>query len=548
MTSRRLSLRLAAAAAALTVTVLAACAPGQTTSGIDPETASEEDKRGGELIYLDAERTTSFQLTGHSYWQTSAVVNHLVDRLVFRNPKTLAVEPWLAESWEESEDGLVYTFHLREGVTHSDGSALDAANVKRNLEWQAEGEPAAGIPSNSWFPELKSVEADDGAGSVTVTLTEPFAPFLPVLSNPKAGIVSNAVIDMPREEQSLVTNLIGSGPFVAESEIPGKETVLVRREGYAWAPQSAENQGETYIEKLTVIPVEEDSVRLGTLTSGQGDALRYVLPSEEQNLKDNGFQVVGVQSPGAANFLEMRFGAPYIDDINVRRALLYGIDREAIHQELYTDSWTVATGALSPGTLGYEDLSEEFAFDPDHSEDLLDEAGWNELNGDGIRTKDGEELELRIYVDVYDNTSKPLYELIQHQLTQIGIKLTILETDYASYPAVTDEDTEAGLRRNGWPAEDPYTLTVSYAQDQGDRFRLDGSDEKLEELLTTHTLIVDEQERAETIQELHRYLIEQAYVIPLLDDSQVFVLAPHVHGFSQTRSYPWFYNVWVSER
>ncbi|MCB4770435.1 ABC transporter substrate-binding protein [Ancylobacter sp. Lp-2] len=501
-------------------------------------------KRGGDLIYLDAERTTSFQLTGSSFWQTSAVINHLLDRLVFKDPDTLELKPWIASSWSIDPTGTVYDFVIRRGVTYSDGTALDLASVKRNLEWQANGEKEKGIPRNSWFPQIASVTTDDARHAVTVTLTKPNAPFLHTLTSVKAGLVSNATIDASRETQAIVTNLIGSGPFVAKSEIPGKETVLVRRKGYAWAPATAKNQGEAYVDSITIIPVEEDSVRLGALKSGQGHALRYVQPSEEKALVKAGYQVVGVRSPGTVNFLEVRFGAPFVDDINVRRAILHGIDRQEVITKLYTDNWKVATSVLAPGTLGYKDLSAKFAFDAAKSNGFLDAAGWTERGTDGIRRKDGKKLEINIYVDVYDNTSKQLYQLIQWQLKNIGLQLNIKETDYSSYPTVSS-DPSVGLRRNGWPSEDPYTLTVSYLSTLSDRFRLKGEDKKLEQLLADHVTAVDPERRAELLGELQDYLIDNVYAIPLLEDSQVFVLRPNVRGFGQTRSYPWFYSTWL---
>jgi peptide/nickel transport system substrate-binding protein len=501
-------------------------------------------RRGGDFIYLDAEHTTSFQLVASGFWQTTAVINQVLDRLVFRDPVTFKLVPWIAESWRIDPTGTVYEFVIRRGVTYSDGTALDIASVKRNLEWQANGDKAKGIPRNSWFPRIASVTTDPDKNSVTVTLAEPNAPFIYTLTSPKAGFVSNATIDASREQQAVVTSLIGSGPFVATKEVPGKQIVLSRRKGYAWAPATAKNQGETHIDSLTIIPIQEDSVRLGALKSGQAHALRYVQPSEEKGLTVAGFQVVGVRSPGATNFLEVRFRAPFVDDINVRRAILHGIDRNELIAKLYTDNWKVATSVLAPGTLGYKDESTKIAYDPALSESLLERSGWTQRAEDGIRTRDGKRLEINIYVDVYDHTSKQLYQLIQWQLKKIGLQWNIKQTDYSSYPVVS-EDPSIGLRRNGWPSEDPFTLTISYLSTLGDRFALSGKERKLDELLSGHVTTTDEKQRAEQIAELQDYLIDNVYAIPILEDTQVFVVGPKVRDFGQTRSYPWFYNVWL---
>jgi peptide/nickel transport system substrate-binding protein len=505
---------------------------------------TETPLRGGNFIYLDAEHTTSFQLVASGFWQTTAVINQVLDRLIFRDPVTFKLVPWIAQSWGVDSTGTVYRFVIQRGVTYSDGTPLDLASVKRNLEWQANGDKAKGIPRNSWFPNITSVTTDPEKDVVTVTLAEPNAPFLYTLTSPKAGFVSNATIDASREQQSVITNLIGSGPFVATKEVPGKQIVLTRRKGYAWAPATAKNQGETHIDSLTIIPIQEDSVRLGALKSGQAHALRYVQPSEEKGLTAAGFQVVGVRSPGATNFLEVRFQAPFVGDINVRRALLHGIDRNELITKLYTENWKVATSILAPGTLGYKDESAKIAYNPALAESLLDRSGWTQRDEDGIRTKDGKRLEINIYVDVYDHTSKQLYQLIQWQLKKIGIQWNIKQTDYSSYPVVS-EDPSIGLRRNGWPSEDPFTLTVSYLSTAGDRFKLKGKDKKLDQLLSEHVTTVDETKRAQQIAELQDYIIDNAYAIPILEDTQVFVLGPKVRDFGQIRSYPWFYNTWL---
>ena len=126
--------------------------------------------------------------------------------------------------------------------------------------------------------------------------------------------------------------------------------MLERRDGYAWAPESSPNQGEAHLAQVTVIPVQEDSVRLGTLTSGEADVIRYVQPSEEQGLADAGYEIVSKTGVGLSNQWFLRPGAPHFDDIQVRRALLHAIDREQIIETQYTESWTAASSVLSPDT------------------------------------------------------------------------------------------------------------------------------------------------------------------------------------------------------
>ncbi|WOF22251.1 ABC transporter substrate-binding protein [Microbacterium betulae] len=539
MSSRTRRLR-AAASLALAAAVLAGCASA------GPSDAGGGEKEGGTLVYLDAELTSNTQLQSSGTWQDSAYVTNITDRLIFRDPDTGELQPYIASAWTVSDDGLSYTFDIVDGVTYSDGTPLDAASVRRNLEWQARGDAAGGIPANNWFPEVASVESDDDAQTVTVTLAEPYAPFLNVLSFWRTSLVADATIEASIEEQSQITGVIGSGPFVVESEKYGEEIVLAKREGYDWAPPSLAHQGEAYLDEIVIIPVTEDSVRLGSLTSGEADVIRYVQPSEEEALQEAGIDVVGVQGAGNANVWDVRQSAPFLDDVNVRRALQHGIDRQQIIDDLYTENWEVATSTVTPTTFGYVDLSDELAYDPDESNRLLDEAGWTERDSDGIRLKDGEPLRIVTYVDVYDSTAKPLFQLVQWQLRQIGIDLEIKETDYANYTTVL-EDTTVGLRRNGWPEADAWVRqTVNYHSAFSDAFLLAEPDTTLDGLYDAQAAATDDARRAEIVGEIQRYVVDQAYALPIIDDTQVFGVQPTVHDFRTTyEARPWFYDTWT---
>lgn len=529
---------LAAAATAL-VLVASGCAAGADAGSAD----------GGTLVYLDAEIPTSAQVQEAGTWQTRALQQNITDRLLYRNAETNELEGWIAESWEASADGLQYTFVIRDGVTYSDGTEVDATSVARNLEWQSTGDEAKGTTPNAQFPAGLTAEADDATRTVTVTLQEPYAPFLNVLTGWGAGLVADATIDATKEEQSKFVNLIGSGPFVVASEVYGKEIVLERREGYEWAPASSPNQGEAYLSEVTVIPVLEDSVRLGTLKSGEGDVIRYVQPSEERALADAGFHVVSKTGVGLSNQWFLRPAAPFLDDKRVRQALQHVIDRDAIVEGQYTESWTPATSVLAPGTFGYVDESAKFAFDPDAAAALLDEAGFTERDADGYRTKDGERLVVKTYIDVYDNTGKSLFQAIQNQFKDAGIELSLDELDYSTYWGTAFADPEVGALRVGWPHPDPSKgLSEYYSADGSDLIGLQGADVTLQSLLDAQAGATDDAARADLLRQIQDHLIDEAYVIPILNDSQVFVTAERVDGFRLTDgALPEFYNTKVTD-
>lgn len=528
------------AASLATVVLLAVSACG--ASG---EAAQDQADTGGELVYLDAEPPESFQLqTGGTFWQTMAIVSNVTDRLVYIDPETRQATPWIAESWEVDDDGLTYTFELIEGVTYSDGSALDAQNVARNLEINAYGDESRGITRQSFFPEVDSVTA--GEGTVTVTLAEPRAGFLQLLGHSNLGLVADATLDLSNEEQSRAVNLIGSGPFIVGSETPGREIVLERRDDYAWPAPATGHEGPAYLDAVTVLPVQEDSVRLGTLTAGQGDALRYLPPSEYRGLQTEGYSLIAAHTNGSPNGFYIKQTAPFVSDLNVRKALQIGIDREGLLRTIYTEEWTEGRGLLSPESTWFLDSSQEIAHDPDRANELLEAAGWAERDADGIRIRDGERLEIITYVDVYDNTSKPRLEYIQSGYRELGIHLEIKETDYSSFPNAI-QDPAVGLNRASTAGLDPYFLYNSLHSSTADGFGLEGADEHLDELLSGQLHATDDDERGALLEELQEYVIDEAYFIPVVSSTQIFVTAPHVRDFGYDgNALPEFLRVWLS--
>ena len=533
-----------ATAAAVALTAFAVLATGCSAAS-EASTAGDDPVRGGELVYLDAEIPFGAQLQESGAWQDRGLLQNLTDRLVYRNPDTNEFEPWLAESWTVSDDGLRYDFVIRDGVSYSDGSPLDVENVKRNLEFQIFGDPDKAIAPNATFPHEATVTTDEASRTVTVELPTPYAPFLGALTAWGAGLISNSTIDLSREDQLQYTKIVGTGPFVVTSEVYGKELVLSRRDGYAWAPPSSPNQGEAYLDTVTIIPVTEDSVRLGTLRSGQADLLRYVQPSEEQALADDGYQIIAKSGVGLVNQWIFQQTAPFLDEEKVRQALVAGTDREQILTDIYTENWHVATSVLSPGTFGYVDLGDELAFDPDRAGALLDEAGFTGRDADGYRTRDGERLTIKTFVDVYDISAKPLFQAIQHQWKELGVELVIGEIDYSSYWATAFSDPSTGVLRVGWPHPDPVGLNEYYDSANWNPLQVD--DAKLDELLRAELVATDDDTRAEELAEVQRYLVEKAYVLPLFDDSQVYVARDRVHGFFLTDgALPTFQATWVS--
>lgn len=517
-----------------------------SASGDAPGGSGASDAvRGGTLVYLDAEASRSTQPQGAGTWQDSAYLENITDRLVQKDPETGELQPYIAESWDVSEDGTTYTFTIRSGVTYSDGTPLDAQSVRRNLEWQALGDEPNGIQPSTQWPQLDAITTD--GADVVVQLLAPYAEFLDVLSGWSAALVADSTISAPLEEQQQITGIIGSGPFVVESEKYGESIVFVRRGGYDWGPPGLEHQGEALLDRVEIHAVTDDTTRLGTLRAGQADLIRYIQPADERLLADDeDFQVLVSQGIGATNQWHLRQSIPALQDVRVRQAIQVGIDRAALVSALYTDNWTVAQSVVTEDTFGFVDLGDRLAVDIERAGELLDEAGYGERDAAGYRTKDGDRLTLVTVIDVYDATAKPLYQLVQSQLKDLGIELTLRDADYSQVSAAYAAP-DVAMVRSGWPYPAPWaTLRTLWGADGGDDFALEGGDPVLDELLEEQAAATDADERSSVLAELQDHVIDNAYTIPLLKDSQVFAATNDVQGFSwSAEARPLFYSAWL---
>lgn len=533
--------RHASAAVAAAVLLSTAC----STPAADPGTTQASGPAtGGEIVQVLAALGNSWQQQEVYTWYQSQVWVNLTETLVFVSSDG-EVEPWLASGWEISEDGLQYTFDIREGVTFSDGNELTPQVVADNLNLLGKGDESRGLARVAGFPSGYESAAVTQDGRVLVTLSHPDSGFLPTLGYQSAGILSPDTISLSKEEQSDLGNVSGTGPFVVESVVPDKEVVLVRRDGYAWPRDGALHDGEAYLDRIVFRIVPEEGVRLGALESGQADVLFGIQPTEEEGLTEAGFTVVTGSYLGGTHGLEVRQTAPFVDDVRVRQAIQHGIDREAIIDTIYSSNWTPARSVLQSSVPGWVDLSELIEYDPDASNTLLDEAGWTARDDAGYRTKDGQRLQLLAYPSLIIPTSANSLQIISQQLKEIGVELRIEQADSSTYTTLTQSD-EVPLVESRYTLLDASYLRSWYHSAASDRLRAE--DQELDGLLDELAASSSDAEKFETAERVQRYLLEQAYFIPLEEAVSVFVTAGSVQDLQLTGTgRPIYYDVWFDE-
>ncbi|TGO04276.1 TIGR04028 family ABC transporter substrate-binding protein [Serinibacter arcticus] len=547
--------RLAGLTAVVSATaLLAACGSGGDAGGSGTsdgsasgtEAAAGEPIEGGELLYLEYQPYTTLYPPQSGFYPNGALIANITDRLVYQDPETLEFSPWIATDWTVNADATEYTFNLRDGVTFSDGSPLDAEVVAKNFDAYGLGDAEAGFPVSEQINNYVSSEVVD-ADTVTFRFSAPSPGFLQATSANGAGLLSSDTLDgdLDAYAPGNGTGVVGSGPFVIAEETVGTEILLEARDDYDWAPAESEHQGRAYLDGVRFSVTPEDSVRIGALTSGQTDVIRYVQAYDEAQVEQAGLQLFAPQTQGVNNSLSLRFTNGILADIDVRKAIVAGVNAQEVVDTVFTPNYPVATGILSHTALGYVDHEAELAYDPDEANRLLDEAGWT-LGSDGIREKDGQKLTLVASEAKPQPLSRDTLTLVAQQLKAIGVDLQILAADSGTYAEAIKDPDQVQLYHSMVGRTDLDVIKSQYASTNRDANLSD--DAELDRLLGLVASTADPAARLQASADAQQYLVDQAYVIPLFEEPQVYGAQDYVQGFGwDTVARPVFYNTWLAQ-
>ncbi len=282
--------------------------------------AQEEPVRGGTLVYLEQQAHTNLYPPAGGFYPNSGILNQITDKLTWQNPETLENEPWIAESWEINADATEYTFTLREGVTFSDGTPLDAAAVAKNFDTFGLGNKDLGYPVAEAINNYDHSEVIDPL-TIKFVFKVPAPGFLQATSVIGSGLVAPSVLDLPYNKLGDATKIIGSGAFVVESEVLGQSLNLKAREDYAWGPASLEHQGRAYLDAIQYIVTPEDSVRIGALLAGQADFIRQIQAYDEAQVEAQSYIIHSASTRGVNNNVTFRPENPLVNDLRVHNWL-----------------------------------------------------------------------------------------------------------------------------------------------------------------------------------------------------------------------------------
>lgn len=526
-----------------------------TTAFATTSLAADQPVKGGTLVYLEQQAHTNLYPPAGGFYPNGGILNQITDKLTYQNPKTLEIEPWLAESWTINESATEYTFKLRPGVTFSDGTPVDAAAVAKNFDTFGLGNKELKQPVSEVVNNYDRSEVIDPL-TVKFYFKKPSPGFLQGTSVIGSGIVSLSTLALPFEQLGDATKIIGSGPFVVSAETLGKSLDLTVREDYNWGPAKLEHQGRAYLDEINYIITAEDSVRIGALLAGQADFIRQIQAYDEGQVEAQSFTIYAPGTRGVNNSIVFRPDNPLVAELKVRKALSLAVNRDEILSTIFSKNYPKATSIIASTAIGYVAQEDKLAYDPEKAEALLDEAGFK-VGADGIRARDGQKLVLTSYESLPQPQSRAVLQLIAQQWSKLGVKLNVLAGDAGS--KVVDEldplKTPVAVAMVG--RADPDVIKSQYyptnrnvlVQKGGVSDKVKSfSDDKLNAILDEIASQPDREKRLKAVADAQAYVLDQAYAVPIFEEPQAFAGAPYVKGVAfEAVGRPSFYSTWLDK-
>jgi peptide/nickel transport system substrate-binding protein len=351
---------------------------------------------------------------------TYQIIASVTENLLYKGPDG-KLQPWLAESWTTSKDGRSVTFKLRRDVKFHDGTPFNADAVKFNFDRIVDPKFKAGGSRAQLSGYAGSKVLDEF--SVQVSFETAYAPFLTYAAAGPLSLVSPKAV---RESGDGVhTRPIGTGQFMIKEYVAKDHTTMVRNPEYKrkapWSDRSGPAQLETVVWKF----IPEAGTRVTTLESGETQGV-YNVPAQSlpRLEKNTAVRIEKAPWPGVPRIWLLNTTKPPMDDVKVRRAINYAIDKEAFLATVYKGTGLAASSPLTAVMLDDPSLKATYRFDAGRAKALLTEAGWP-VGGDGIRTKGGQRLEIVLNAIEYGGGTDPTAQLIQSLLHDVGIEVKI---------------------------------------------------------------------------------------------------------------------------
>jgi peptide/nickel transport system substrate-binding protein len=429
------------------------------------------------------------------------------------------LEPGLAESWEVSDDGITYTFHLRQGVLFSDGTPFKASDVKYSLE-RAANDPAQtwtftltalkrGASSDPNVPgPVEGITAPDD-NTIVIELAQPWAPFLSDLAMFNCSILSEAFSS--GKEDNLTQQMMGTGPFMQQEWSKGESITLVKNPNY-W------ETGLPFLDQIVVSVVPEDNTRILQLQGGEVDGIYDVPSSRLDELKsDSNLKVILFPST-FTSYVTLNTREAPLNDVNARLALAYATDRQTLIDVVLFGAGAIATTLMPRGALY-----------------------WNsELPG----------FPLEFTFQAGDAEVEQLATVLKDMWSQIGVDVTINPVEQGVYTDSYRSHTFQAMY-NSWTNDiiDPDEL-IAYAilPESSEAFETGWQNAEATELAKQGAAETDPAKRQTIYYRIQEIWNSEAPMVPLYHKPYIDVTTVQVHNFGHPPTGQWVWKkTWMEQ-
>jgi peptide/nickel transport system substrate-binding protein len=465
------------------------------------------------------------------------------------NPRpVLVTEMPTTENGGISADGQTLTLKLRDDIVWSDGTPITSEDFIFTYEMFTA--PSNTVATTYPYDQIVTIEAPDDQ-TVIITFPEPFVPWAAQLyTEILPAHVLRPVFESDGNLDGAPWNqapTVGCGPYVFEEWETGSFARFVRNDNY-FGPAAK-------IDEIFIRFVPDDASQIAALQTGEGDLGTFISYSDMPALEDAGVEIRMVDS-GYDEGWYFYFGEeahPALSDVRVRQAIALCFDRFSVNEDLLLGKTVPAVTYWDATPYAAPNL-EAWPYDPEQGNALLDDAGWVDSNGDGVRDKDGEEL-----VIVHGTTTREVradtQAVAQQELADCGIQLDIqgFSSDiyFGTYgeggPMPTGQlDIGEWSGTEAYP--DPDTSRFSCAEVPSDEFPDGGNDQhlcdpKLDQLFELQKRQMDFAERQQTLWEISEYMFENVYWLGVWQDPDSFATSDRLTNVSISGVTP-FYNIY----
>ncbi|NIN69853.1 MAG: peptide ABC transporter substrate-binding protein [Anaerolineae bacterium] len=480
--------------------IISSCAPAATP------TSEEEEGKYGEVLKV-AIQADVVGLDPHleGSYSSFLVIEQVYEGLMHFTPE-MDIEPLLAESYEVT-DPLTYEFKLRQGIKFHNGREMTSADVKYSLDRIRD--PDGGSPRSQYLTAIESVETPDDY-TVIIHLSEPFAPLLSYLANAGFDVVPQEVVE---EHGDLVRTMVGTGPFMFVEQIPNTRTVVERNPNY-W------RDGRPYLDGIEFIPMPEDRGRTDNIVTGNVDYADQIPQKDIDILEDNpDIRLEGGLS-SLHDFLFFNLRNPPFDDLKVRQAIAWALDREAMTETiLYGHGQAITCGKIWPYSWAYHDCNYYSGQDLAKAQQLLSESGY--AGGFSVVLKCGAPYKAQIDAG----------QMVKEWLQPLGIEVEVVPVEWSTYiDDLMNHNFDMAIV--GWMGmTDPDEWVFNHYHSEGQWNLWGYSNPTVDELLEEARTLVTPEERKPLYDEVQEIIAEEVPVAYFFWYEQYEAVADYVNGY-----------------